>query len=107
MASKSIEVIQGDTLTLGFRVSAMSTGPIDFSDAAARLYANVTDMSGRRVLAKFEITPVNLENGEFRIHLTSSSTSALRGKNLWAVRYEYGDRTITLAGGDLTVKVGA
>lgn len=106
MASKNIEIIQGDTYTMGFRVSG-ATGPKDFTLPGTRLYAHITDPSGRRVLAKFKIIPINMANGEFRIHLDSNSSVGLRGKNLWSVRYEIGDLTTTLAGGTISVRAGA
>lgn len=106
MASKDIEVIQGDTFTMGFRVMNAS-GPVDFTPADVRVFGAVTDSSGRRILGKFDIIPVDLTQGQFRIFLDSQVTAALRGKNLWAVRYERGQQVTTIAGGTFNVKVGA
>lgn len=106
MASKNIELIQGDSFTMGFRVSGVE-GPVDFTRAGTHLYAHITDLSGRRVLARFKILPVDMALGQFRIFLDSEKSNALRGKHLWSVRYEIGDRTTTLAGGTMTVRAGA
>lgn len=104
MARKDVEVIQGDSFTLGFRVSG-SMGPVDFTAPDVRIYAQVTDLSGRKVVAQFRLLLTDPEYGEFRVHLDSSTTNSLRGKHLWSVRYERGDKTTTLAGGEFTVKV--
>jgi len=106
MASKDIEIIQGDTFTMGFRVVGKQ-GPVDFTAPDVRLFGSVTDASGRRIVGKFEIIPVDLEQGQFRIFLDSQVTAALRGKHIWAVRYERGINVTTIAGGNFTVKVGA
>jgi len=106
MARKNIDLIQGDSFTMGFRVAG-ATGPMDFTRPGTRLYAHITDPSGRRVLSRFSIIPINMANGEFRIHLDSAKSVSLRGKQIWAVRYEIDDRAVTLAGGDFTVRVGA
>ena len=104
MARKDVEVIQGDTFNMGFRVSGIE-GPIDFTAPDTIIYAQITDASGRKVVEKFEIEPTAPEVGEFRIHLDADTTAGLRGKHLWSVRYERGPRVVTLAGGEFVVKV--
>lgn len=106
MMDKDIEIISGDTMNLKFKVTGNS-GPVDLSRPGTILHAQISDLSGRKVVARFQIIPIDMALGEFQAFLDSRQSNSLRGKYLWAVRYEYDIHTRTLAGGTLTAKAGA
>lgn len=101
---KNITAIIGDSYTLGLSVGG-SRGAIDFSAPGVSLDATVMDPTGRRVLGRFEIIPVDLARGKFRIHMPSVGY-VLRGTNIWAVRYTSANNTKTLVGGKFNGIVG-